>query len=71
MRQTTKRIPIYQSSAEERKIVRYKAVDLEKSLILLQTSLSLKDEEHSVVGVSKLNGGDTALILVIEGKVIK
>jgi hypothetical protein len=31
----------------------------------------LKDGERSVVGVSKLNGGDTALILVIEGRVIR
>ncbi len=69
--QTTKRIPFKQLSGGEEKILRYDAVDLEKSLTLLQTSLSLKDGEHSVVGVSKLNGGDTALILVIEGKVIK
>ncbi len=70
LRQTTKRIPFKQYSGGEEKILRYNSVDLEKSLILLQTSLSLKDGERSVVGVSKLNGGDTALILVIEGKVI-
>lgn len=71
LRQTTKRIPIRQNSTGGVKILRYEAVDLEKNLTLLQTSLSLKDGEHSVVGVSKLNGGDTALILIIEGKVIK
>ncbi len=71
LRQTTKRVPYKQFNGGEEKILRYDAVDLEKSLTLLQTSLSLKDGEHSVVGVSKLNGGDTALILVIEGQVVK
>ena len=67
LRQTTRR--------HERKDgqgnVEYIGSPLEKSLSLLQTSLMLVDGERSVVGVSKLNGGDTALILVIEGKVMK
>ncbi len=38
---------------------------------LIDTSLSIQSGNRSVVGVSKLNGGDLALILIIEGKVIK
>jgi hypothetical protein len=38
---------------------------------LLSTTLSLKSGERTVVGVSKLNGGDKALILILSGKVIK
>ncbi|MFC2156395.1 secretin N-terminal domain-containing protein [Acidobacteriota bacterium] len=38
---------------------------------LLSTSLSMKSGERQVVGVSKLDGGDDALILILSGKVIK
>ena len=38
---------------------------------LIRTTLSVKSDERSVVGVSKLNGGDKALILILQGKVIK
>lgn len=38
---------------------------------LIQTPLTLKSGERTVVGVSKLDGGDKALILIISGKVIK
>jgi hypothetical protein len=65
--QTTRR----QERRDEGGNIEYFASPLEKSLSLLSTSLSLVDGERSVVGVSKLNGGDTALILVIEGKLIK
>jgi hypothetical protein len=65
--QTTKRM----SRQDEQGKVEYFAVPLEKTLSLLESSLSLKDGERSVVGVSKLNGGDTALILIIEGKVVR
>ena len=67
LRQTTRR---HERKDAEGKI-EYFGSPLEKSMSLLSTSLTLKDGERSVVGVSKLNGGDTALILVIEGKIIK
>lgn len=38
--------------------------------ILVQTSLSMKPGERTVIGVSRLNGGDKALVLIITGKVI-
>jgi len=38
---------------------------------LISTTLSLKSGERTVVGVSKLNGGDKALILILSAKVIK
>ncbi len=65
--QTTKRM----SRQDDQGKVEYFAVPLEKTLSLLESSLSLKDGERSVVGVSKLNGGDTALILIIEGRVVR
>ncbi len=40
-------------------------------LTLIETTLSLKSGDRSVVGVSKLNGGDKALILILSGKVIR
>lgn len=67
LRQTTRR----HRRKDEQGNWEYIGLPMEKSQSLLQTTLSLKDGERSVVGVSKLNGGDTALILVIEGKVIK
>lgn len=42
----------------------------EKTLILIDTTLTLKSRERTVVGVSKLDGGDKALILIISGEVI-
>lgn len=41
------------------------------SLTLIDTSISLKSGDRSVVGVSKLNGGDTGLILILSGKVLE
>jgi len=38
---------------------------------LIDTTLSMKSGERTVVGVSKLDGGDKALILILYGKVIK
>ena len=43
----------------------------EKNVHLIETSLNLRSGEKTIVGVSKLDGGDKALILVISGKVIK
>ena len=41
------------------------------SLSLIDTTISLKSGDRSVVGVSKLNGGDTALILILSGVIKK
>jgi hypothetical protein len=43
----------------------------ERTYTLLHTTLTLKSGERTVVGVSKLDGGDKALILILSGKVIK
>lgn len=40
------------------------------SMTLIETTLSLKNGDRSVVGVSKLNGGDKGLILILSGKVV-
>jgi len=41
------------------------------TLTLINTTISVKNGERSVVGVSKLNGGDQALILILSGVVKK
>jgi hypothetical protein len=43
----------------------------EKYITMISTTLTVKSGERTVVGVSKLDGGDKALILIISGKVIK
>jgi hypothetical protein len=48
-----------------------KSYSLKNPIILIDTSLSIQSGERSVVGVSKLDGGDLGLILIIEGKIIK
>jgi hypothetical protein len=40
-------------------------------ITLLETSVPMKSGDRTVVGVSKLNGGDTGLILILHGKVDK
>jgi len=42
-----------------------------RDAVLIGTTLTVKSGERTVVGVSKLDGGDKALILIISGKVIK
>jgi len=42
-----------------------------RSISLVETTLSIKSGERTVVGVSKLNGGDKALILILSGSVVK
>lgn len=39
--------------------------------VLVDTKLSIKDKERTVVGVSKLDGGDKALILIISARIMK
>lgn len=43
----------------------------EKNVRLIETAFTLRSGDKTIVGVSKLDGGDKALILVISGKVIK
>jgi len=43
----------------------------QRTIILVETSLSIKSGERTVVGVSKLNGGDKSLILILSGFVLK
>jgi len=43
----------------------------EKNVHLIETALTLRSGDKTIVGVSKLDGGDKALILVISGKIIK
>ena len=43
----------------------------EKNVHLIETAFTLRSGDKTIVGVSKLDGGDKALILVISGKVIK
>lgn len=42
-----------------------------RELDLIGTTLTIKSGERTVVGVSRLDGGDKALIIIISGKVIK
>jgi hypothetical protein len=42
-----------------------------RSITLVETSLSIKSGERTVVGVSKLNGGDKALILILSGSIVE
>lgn len=38
---------------------------------LISTTLAIKSGERTVIGVSRLDGGDKALILIISGKIVK
>ena len=49
----------------------YRMTGKEISLTLIDTTLHLKSGERTVVGVSKLDNGGKALILILSGKVIK
>ena len=42
-----------------------------KRLGLISTTLAIKSGERTVIGVSRLDGGDKALILIISGKIVK
>lgn len=41
------------------------------NVALIETALTLRSGEKTIVGVSKLDGGDKALVLVVSGKIIK
>jgi hypothetical protein len=40
------------------------------TITLIETSLNIKSGDRTVVGVSKLDGGDKGLILIISGKIV-
>jgi hypothetical protein len=40
------------------------------TMTLIETSLNIKSGDRTVVGVSKLDGGDKGLILIISGKIV-
>ena len=42
-----------------------------RRLNLISTTLAIKSGERTVIGVSRLDGGDKALILIISGKIVK
>jgi hypothetical protein len=42
-----------------------------RGLTLISTTLAIKSGERTVVGVSRLDGGDRGLILIISGKIVK
>lgn len=42
-----------------------------KEINLIRTALSIRSGERTIVGVSKLDGGEKALVLVLSGKIIK
>ncbi len=42
-----------------------------QNVALIETALTLRSGEKTIVGVSKLDGGDKALVLVVSGKIIK
>lgn len=42
-----------------------------RRLDLISTTLAIKSGERTVIGVSRLDGGDKALILIISGKIVK
>jgi hypothetical protein len=46
------------------------APNLVRATTLIETQLTMKSGEKTVVGVSKLDGGDKGLILILSGKVI-
>ncbi len=49
----------------------YQSVSKEGKQRIFRTSLSLKAKERTVVGVSKLNGNDKGLILVLSGQIVQ
>ena len=42
-----------------------------REIDLIGTTLAIKSGERTVIGVSRLDGGDMALILIISGKIVK
>ncbi len=42
-----------------------------RGLDIISTTLTIKSGERTVIGVSRLDGGDKALILIISGKIVK
>lgn len=58
----------------ELELSRFRGIDKdghEINIELFETRLSIKNKERTVVGVSKLNGNDKALILIIAANILK
>jgi len=62
---------IFQVELELIQLLDVNGVGKKRSLTLIDTTLTIKSGERTVVGVSKLDGGDKALILILSGQVIK
>ena len=65
--------PVVKTQVRLRKVERlgsYQDKPLTNVATLIESTLNIKSGERTVVGVSKLDGGDKGLILIISGKII-
>jgi type II secretory pathway component GspD/PulD (secretin) len=67
--------PVIKTEVRLRQIAGTKPADNKEGVVravtsLIETSLNIKSGDRTVVGVSKLDGGDKGLILIISGKIV-
>lgn len=62
---------VFQLELRLRQFTGYFHEGIKKYQTLINTPLTIKSGERTVVGVSKLDGGDKALILILQGKIVK
>jgi len=62
---------VFQLELRLRQFTGYVYEGIKKYQTLINTPLTIKGGERTVVGVSKLDGGDKALILILQGKIVK
>ena len=62
---------VFQLELRLRQFTGYVHEGIKKYQTLINTPLTIKSGERTVVGVSKLDGGDKALILILQGKIVK
>jgi len=62
---------VFQLELRLRQFTGYVHEGVKKYQTLINTPLTIKGGERTVVGVSKLDGGDKALILILQGKIVK
>jgi len=62
---------VFQLELRLRQFTGYVHEGIKKYQTLINTPLTIKGGERTVVGVSKLDGGDKALILILQGKIVK
>lgn len=65
--------PVVKTQVRLRKVERlgsFQDKPLTNVVTLIESTLNIKSGERAVVGVSKLDGGDKGLILIISGKII-